>query len=301
MTTSVTRMPVCSTARPRARAPRRRWPRPAPGSRPPAGPAGSRGPRARPPPPGPSRCPAPGRPARAARLRGRLQRAGQQDLEGRAPARLALHLDLARRTGRRCRGRWPAPGRCPCRSRLGGEEGLEEVLPGLGRQPDARVAHGQPDPLPRAAVRTAPGRARQVRGLERERAACRHGVASVDRQVDDDLLQLARGRSAPATGPAASATRSATPSPRSAPKELLAGAHRRRSGRATPGWMTCFRAKASSCRVRLRARSAAQAISSTTSASGGRAQAWCPPSATRTQLRITVSRLLKSWATPPAS
>jgi hypothetical protein len=63
---------------------------------------------------------------------------------------------------------------------------------------------------------------------------------------------------------------------------------------------SCFRAKVSSCRVSVRARPAAKAISSTTSASTGRF--WPPSSLSDSaQPMITVSRLLKSWATPPAS
>ncbi len=97
----------------------------------------------------------------------------------------------------------------------------------------------------------------------------------------------------------ASVTRSVIPSPRTRRSSFsLAWATSFRS--STSGWMNCRRANVSSCRVRSRARSAAPRISSTSSMQVG-APASASIRSDSTQLRTTVSRLLKSWATPPAS
>ena len=67
----------------------------------------------------------------------------------------------------------------------------------------------------------------------------------------------------------------------------------------TAGWMICRRLKASSWLVRAAARSAARRISSMSSRFGSSG-----PSCSATMSpypRMAVSRLLKSWATPPAS
>ena len=91
--------------------------------------------------------------------------------------------------------RQPQP-RPPARL-LGREEGLKNVVQVLGANAGARVAHDRPAPIPRPPP---PPRARAGRPHRRaaqadvQRAAVRHGIAGVERQVHDHLLHPRRVR-----------------------------------------------------------------------------------------------------------
>ena len=123
----------------------------------------------------------------------RLVAAGQVDLERRSVPRLAVDPDRASALlDDAVRGREAQPGSLA--AFLGGEERLEE--PGLeGRvHADAGVRDREHDVGPGMDRGVAAGELlveRHVAGLEREAPSARHGVARVDDEVDDRLLDLA--------------------------------------------------------------------------------------------------------------
>ena len=81
--------------------------------------------------------------------------------------------------------------------RLGGEKRLEDTGLGLPVHSAARVAHAQHDVPPRLGGRVLPGKGfidLNVRGLNDDSSALRHGIASIDCQVHQHLLDLTRVR-----------------------------------------------------------------------------------------------------------
>ncbi len=103
---------------------------------------------------------------------------GKRDGEGCTLTRGARHLD-----GRSAllddavHRRQAQPGSLA--ERLGGEERLEDSLAGRLIHPVARVAHDQLDHVRRLTPR-----------LDGQRSAVGHGVARIDHQIHDDLLEL---------------------------------------------------------------------------------------------------------------
>jgi hypothetical protein len=78
---------------------------------------------------------------------------------------------------------------------LRGEEGLEGVGRDLGRHAVAAVANRQPHVLPGLELGLRRGVVLadlDVRGLDHELAAPGHGVAGVDREIQNGVLQLPR-------------------------------------------------------------------------------------------------------------
>ena len=112
-----------------------------------------------------------------------LVHARQVDLEGRSPPRLGIHGDEpARLLHDPVHGGEPQPGSFAgflCR-----EKRLEDAGLGLLVHADARIRHGQHDVPTRARFHHHVGR------LDGQPPSPRHRVAGVDRQIDDDLLEL---------------------------------------------------------------------------------------------------------------
>src|ERR1041384_4716369 len=121
---------------------------------------------------------------------------GEVDLDRRPLPRLALHRDEAvALLDDPVHHREAEPG--PLAERLGGEERLEEVGADLGRHAAAGIGHGEEHVgTPRRNLVVLLGGRGQlhVPGLDRHPAAFGHGVARVDDQVHDRLLQLSRIR-----------------------------------------------------------------------------------------------------------
>ena len=78
---------------------------------------------------------------------------------------------------------------------LGREKRLEDVTPSFERNTRSGVAHNQDSVGPWLQIRPASdaGRVRQpLLDLDMQRSATRHGIASIDGEVDDHLLDLSR-------------------------------------------------------------------------------------------------------------
>ena len=120
----------------------------------------------------------------------------QVDGERRALAGRALHPHVAvALLGDAVHGREPEPGALP--RRLGGEERVEDARLGLRVHPDAVVRHVEPHVLPRCGGDPPAGELVVQRGVARRDrdAAARlvgDGVARIDREVEDELLDLPR-------------------------------------------------------------------------------------------------------------
>ena len=139
--------------------------------------------------------------ARKPNVRGRdcalafgLGRAREVDLERRAVHRLAIHLD-----GSAALSDDPVDGgqaqASTLAAALGREERLEDLCAGLRVHPHPGVAHRQHHMRTRRRAPVLPDVRLvefDVGGLDGEIAALRHRVARVDRQVHDDLFELAR-------------------------------------------------------------------------------------------------------------
>src|SRR5205814_7522568 len=78
---------------------------------------------------------------------------------------------------------------------FGCEEGLEDVDLGLGVHPVACITHGKHDVFSGRRWRVSTGIFvihGEIPGFDDEFSAVRHRVSSIDRQVQDDLLDLTR-------------------------------------------------------------------------------------------------------------
>ena len=116
----------------------------------------------------------------------------QEDAERGALARFRIHIDeAAGLLDDAIDGRQPKAGALA--DFLGGEERLEDLVDDVGGNPGAGVGDIDPDIIRRrhALVGHLRGFIRcQIAGLHRQLAAVRHRVASVDREIDDHLLEL---------------------------------------------------------------------------------------------------------------
>ena len=184
---------------------------------------------------------------------------------------------------------------------LGGEERLERPARDLGCHAAAGVGHGHHDVVarPRLAVDVEVGLTeRGVARLDRQLAAVRHGVARVEHEIEQRGCQLA---GIDAGQPhirfeTRSCTRCARPATgaTAAPSDDLLGDVDRLAAAAA----ACARRRAGSASGRSRARRRSRCRWR----SG--AIPCCPPACrqdARRLPRMTVSRLLKSCATPPVS
>ena len=247
--------------------------------------------------------------ARGAQRRARLERRGlaarrvrperKQHAEAGSRAGLARQLDrsaMAAHDAEHRRETEPPPGEARR------EEGLEDVRLVLRGDADARVPHFEVGVLPRADLersdrirerfRRDPHAARAQRDVARPAL---ERLAGVRHQIEDHPPQLhrislhrgsrARARCAAARTTGSELRQRSSRSRASAPRSTAA-----RSCERLPA-ATCI------CSVRSTACSAAARISgfAASGESGG-----SRPSTRRLLPRITVSRLLKSWARPPA-
>ena len=192
-----------------------------------------------------------------------------------APAASASPGPSARAAGcgSRCRAPARSPPRCwpplcctmpytvdrprpvPLPGRLGGEERLEDAGARRLVHAGAGVAHGQ-------SRRTGPGGRRALARMLGRRSTsavamvsvppCGHGVAGVDRQVHQHLLDLAPGRRGRAPRPGVERVTTLDVLAEERPQHARRCPRRRRSGPATCGSSTCLRLKASSWRVEAR-------------------------------------------------
>ena len=119
--------------------------------------------------------------------------ARNENAEGRALAELRIHVDeTAGLLDDAVDGREPEPGALA--DILGGVEGVENLVDDLRRDAGAGVldldqhifAERHPLVLERRALLGA-----DIRRAQRELAAVRHGIARIDREIDDHLLELA--------------------------------------------------------------------------------------------------------------
>jgi hypothetical protein len=127
---------------------------------------------------------------RRGRRLGRVGGAGEADREGGALAGRAVDVDVSTALVHGAvHGRETEPGALP--DRLGGEERLEHMGQHIGRHAVPGIAHPQHHGI---AVTRRPLAARggEIGGLDGERAALRHRVARVHRQVHQHLLDLRR-------------------------------------------------------------------------------------------------------------
>ena len=128
----------------------------------------------------------------------------------RALADLGIDPHLpARLPGEAVDHRQPEPGALA--DRLGGEERIEGARDHVGRHAGAGVGDAERDVLPRRQVALARGALVEpfVGGLDGEAAAVGHGVARVDAEVEQRVLELRADRPAPATGRGAPTTSTA--------------------------------------------------------------------------------------------
>ena len=119
----------------------------------------------------------------------RVRGARERDLERRALRRLREHADLgADRVGDRPYGRKPEPGAL---SRiLGRHEGIEDAIAHLRIDSGTRIGNAENDAGP-ASVRMWLGVGLVAHG-DPQHAAVRHRVASVEREIEDDLFEMRR-------------------------------------------------------------------------------------------------------------
>ena len=180
----------------------------------------------------------------------------RQENAERGIARLRVHIDEAAGLLDDAVDRGQAEARALA-DFLGREERLEDLVDDVGRNAGAGVAHldqhvvGARHAL--VGERAAFAR-RHVGGAHGELAAVRHGVARVDREIDDHLLELGEVRPSPATGRGRTPCVSVTFSPisrRSSMVRSLSVSLRS----STCGRSVCLREKASNCRT-----SAARAV-----------------------------------------
>ena len=123
-----------------------------------------------------------------------LLRAGQVDLEGRALAHFAVHLDVPAALFDDAKdGGQPQPGALSLL--LGGEEGLKDASLDPIVHAHARITDGQQHVLAGLGLHVQGGVGlveNHVGRLDGQGASSRHGIASIDRQVGDHLVDLRR-------------------------------------------------------------------------------------------------------------
>ena len=246
-------------------------------------------------------------PPRRRRRRGRrhwlVVHARQVDLEGRAPCPARCRPRWCRRSAARCRRPWRGRGPVPLPSCLGGEERLEDALPRGFVHAGAGVADGHHARAARAAW---PGARRRSR---RRRSTFRVSMVSVPPSGIASRALTARFSSTCSIWPGSAFTLPRSRGRRGPRARRL----RRAAARACPacprttavrsitaGLRICWRLRASSCRVSAAARSPAQPDLRPGRRAADRSSRRLSAARSAVPL-MTVSRLLKSWAMPPAS